>query len=1077
MRRFCCLAVALFCSLLSAAQAAQKFMRYPDVHRDRVVFTYAGDLWTAPSAGGTALRLTAHPGLEFVPKFSPDGSEIAFTGQIDGDEQVYVMPAAGGVPLKLTHYPAMGPLPQRWGFDNQVYGWTGDGQSIVFKSAFDAFEAGDQRAYTISRSGGLAQALPMPVSGALDLAADGKQLVYSPLSNDHRAWKKYQGGWAQDLYIFDRTQLSARNITNSVRTDRDPMWIGEDVFFVSDRDGRLNLYRYTTTTSLTSQLTQHTDFDVKFASADADGQIVYELNGALRLYDVRSSVDRAIQITVPADDLSRRSESVNAADNFEQLTVSADGKRALLVARGDLYSVATAKGLTRNLTQSSNAHEREASFSADGKRVVYVSDLSGEEQITVRAADGSDEPKQLTSTLKSRLYQPRFSPDGKHIAFSDQEGRLKLLGSTGQTLREVANDPTGLLTDFAFSVGGRYLAYALTQANGMSQLRIFDLQSSTTETVSDPLFAAFNPAFSPDGKHLYFLSNREFAPQIDGAEWNFARDRQTSIYALSLRREVESPLPFENDEAGPAKAKEADTKDDDAKPVDLIDFSGLRKRVTRIPIDADNLFGLSAHPERLSYFRSDAFYYGRDARSPIELITFDLKKRTESVAFEGAENAVVAANGALAVVQKGKEFSLITLGEDAEPTPIDTGGLKTEINPEQEWAVAFEEVWRRFRDHFYVENMHGYDWQAIGAQYRKLLPKVGHRADLNYLLSDMVGELNISHAYVSDGDLKLPERPSVSLLGARFEVQDNRYVIASIFEGQNEEPLYRSPLTEVGVDAAVGDAIIAINGQKIDASEDIYARLRLPPSQRVELTLKRPDREDPHVALVEPIASETSLKYLQWVNAKRRYTDEKSGGEIGYVHIPDMGPEGLREFIKWYYPQIRKHGLVVDVRGNGGGNVSQMLIERLNRKLLGIDFARGSESFGTYPAQVFHGHMAVLISETSASDGDIFPYMFRQLGLGPLIGKRSWGGVVGITDWGPLIDGGSVNVPQFGNAAANGEWAIEGEGVSPDIEVDNDVASLIAGRDNQLDRAIAEITAKMVAAPKRLPARPAAPVK
>jgi len=1081
-----CYRSTLFLAILltsGAAFAEQKFMRYPDVYKDRVVFTYGGDLWVAPSAGGTAVRLSAHPGLEFVAKFSPDGEQIAFTGQLHGDEQVYVMPSIGGQARQLTFYPAMGPLPQRWGFDNQVYGWTPDGQSVLFKSTYNAFEAGDQRAYTINAKGGLPVALPMPVSGAIDLAPSGDMLVYSPLSNDHRAWKKYQGGWAQDLYIFDQKTQQARNISNHVRTDRDPMWIGADVFFVSDRDGRLNLYRYDVATAEISQLTRHTDSDIKFASADADGQIVYELDGALRLFDTRTNQDRAIEINVPADELTRRTHQVDASEYFENMSVSDDGARALINARGDIYSVPTAKGITRNLTQSSNAHEREGAFSANGKMVCYISDLSGEEHLYVRAADGSDEPQQLTQAVYGRLYAPRFSPDGKLIAFHDKEGRLHLLEISSKSVTEIANDPTTLLADFSFSPTGRYLAYALSQASGMSQLQIYDTESKRSTLVSDPLFSAANPVFSADGLHLYFLSNREFAPLIDGQEWNYARNRQSGIFALTLRADSPPPLAFENKEAGPAKDEEEveedkkDAKADARKVKDPIDFAGLAERVTRIPVDADNYFALSVHDKRLVYQRSDAFYYGRKGRNAVELLSFDLEKRKEKVHTADIEFATVAANGASAVVKKAEGFKVINLDDEEANKDLDVSGLKTEVDPSQEWAVIFEEVWRRFRDHFYVENMHGYDWQAIGAQYRKLLPKVGHRADLNYLLSDMVGELNISHAYVSGGDLELPERPTVGLLGARFRVENERYVIDTIFAGQNAEALYRSPLTEVGVDAQVGDQIVAINGRKLTSNEDIYARLRLAPGQRIELKLKRRDREDPHLTVVEPITSETSLKYLSWVNANRRYTDAQSNGRVGYLHIPDMGPDGLREFIKWYYPQIRKQGLVVDVRGNGGGNVSQMLIERLNRKLLGIDFARGSESFGTYPAQVFHGHMATLISETSASDGDIFPYMFRQVGLGPLIGKRSWGGVVGITDWGPLIDGGSVNVPQFGNAAANGEWAIEGEGVSPDIEVDNDVASLIAGKDKQLDRAISEILAKIKTDPKILPTRPASPIK
>jgi tricorn protease len=1073
------LAFVLLSGLSAAAQAELKFMRYPDVCGDAVVFTYAGDLWRASTQGGSATRLTAAPGLEFVAKFSPDCRSLAFTGQLDGDEQVYVMPATGGEPRQLTFYPAMGPLPQRWGFDNQVYGWTADGQSVVFKSTYNAFEAGDQRAYTILASGGLPEALPMPISGALDLAPDGARLVYSPLSNDHRAWKKYEGGWAQDLWLFDRRTNQTLNLTQHRRTDRDPMWIGESVYFVSDRDGRLNLYRVAASGGAATALTTHRDADIKFASSDGNDQIVYERDGVLTLYSIQANAERTLAISVPADDQLKRHQRVDANESFQSMSVSADGKRVLVVARGELFSLPTESGVTRNLSQSSDAHEREASFSADGKQIVYVSDRSGEEAIYVRAADASSPERKLTTAVYGRLYAPRFSPNGKYVAFGDSEGRLHLLQlSAPSSVRELANDPAGVLTDFSFSPGSAFLAYSISQANGMNRIDVVALEGGTARTVTDPNFSSFNPQFSADSKHLYFLSQREFAPQIDGAEWNYARDRQSGVYALSLRADGDSPIPFRNDEAGPAKAD--DDKNEDSGPSnrinDAIDFDGLSLRVTRLPIDADNWFNLSAHRERLLLQRTDAFHYGRSGRAPVSLHAFSLTERKLESLSEGFDAAVPATNGAVIVLREGDAFNRLEVGKD-ETSAIATTGLQIEIDPAQEWSVVFEEVWRRFRDHFYVSNMHGYDWNAIGAKYRALKPKVGHRADLNYLLSDMVGELNTSHAYVSGGDLGVPDRPNVALLGARFVVNDDRYVIASIFAGQNEEPLYRSPLTEVGVDAEVGDVVLEINGRALTGSDNLYQRLRLPAGERVELTLKRPDRDEPHRALIEPLASETSLKYLTWVNANRRYVDDVSGGTIGYLHIPDMGADGIREFIKWYYPQIRKQGLIVDVRGNGGGNVSQMLIERLNRRLLANGFARGAELGSTYPQQVFHGHQVALISETSASDGDIFPHMFRQVGLGPLIGKRTWGGVVGVTDWGPLIDGGSVNVPQFGFAGADGQWIIEGEGVSPDIEVDNDLPSLLAGKDNQLDRGIQELQAKIAAEPKALPPEPAAPIK
>lgn len=1076
-----------------SAAAGTKILRYPDVHGNRVVFTYAGDLWIAPTDGGTAIRLTSHPGLEFAAKFSPDGTRIAFTGQYDGDEQVYVMPVSGGVPQQLSFYPAVGPLPQRWGFDNFVYGWTPDGTSVLYKSSYDGFEAGDMRLFTAPVAGGLPTALAMPVSGAGEFAPDGKRVVYSPLSNDHRAWKRYEGGWAQDLYVLDLDAKTWTNVTNSPRNDRDPVWIGEAIYYLSDRDGKMNLYRYDLASKATTQLTKHRDFDAKWASGDqTSGLIVYEFDKQIRVFDTRTNSERAIEITVPSDALSARPAQTSVADDVRQFDLSSDGARALIGARGELYSVPVEHGITRNLAGTSNAHEREPAFSANGKQIAYVSDADGEEHLYVRLSDGSGTPRKLTRDVLGRLYGPKWSPDDARIAFSDAEGRLHVIDTASGARTEVAEDPFGVLTDHAWSPGGRYLAYQKSEPTQFGAVHIFDRTTGRSTRVTDPMFHASEPRFAPDGEHLFFTSAREFAPQLDTVEWNFARDRQIGIFAIALNRDAGRALPIQNDEAGAATAD--DSADDkaggggDKKTTDgsegvprdpVIDFDGLASRVERLPIDAGNIGGLGVTASHIVFGRFDAFYYGREGRNPPELIAYDLEKRSEKKLADKVNGWALSPTGQHVLVDSEAGLQRIPLG-DGETKTLDLGGLVYQRVPRDEYAVVFNEVWRRFRDYFYVENMHGYDWNAIRDEYRRWLPYVNHRADLNYLLSDMVGELNVSHAYVSGGDLGLPERPTVGLLGARLELDRSagRYRIARIFTGQNEEERYRSPLTEVGVDAAVGDYVLAINGRDLGATDNPYQLLRIAPGAMVELTLSAaPSGGGMRRVLVQPIASENELKYLAWVATNRARVAELSDGRFGYLHIPDMGPDGIREFIKWYYPQIRKEGLVIDVRGNGGGNVSQMLIERLRRDLLALDFARTHSLPTTYPQAVFHGQLVALINETSASDGDIFPYMFQKIGLGPLIGKRSWGGVVGITDWGPLIDGGSVAVPQFPMNDLDGNFIVEGHGVDPDIVVENDVFSLIAGRDPQLERGVAELDRAIKASPKRWPARGAMPVK
>jgi len=1068
------------------ASAETRLLRFPDICNDRVVFTYGGDLWTVSAQGGTAIRLTAGPGLQQSAKFSPDCRQLAFTGEYSGEDQVYTMPASGGVPTQLTYYPALGPLPQRWGFDNQVYGWTPDGGRVLFRSYIETFALAQPRLYTVAKDGGLPEALPMTFAGVGQYSPDGKQLVYSPLFRDFRTWNRYQGGWAQDLYIFDLATSQGRNITNNPRTDRDPIWIGNAIYFVSDRDDVLNLYRYDVATDKTTQVTKHRNFDVRWASGDRAGHIVYELGGALRVYDANTNSDRALVIDVATDGVHTRSEHVAVGDHIEQFGLSPHGERAVFTARGDLFSVPMEKGITRNLTHSSDAHEREAAWSPDGKRIAYISDASGEEAVWVRDADG-DSARQVSRDVLGRLYAPRWSPDGKRIAFSDSMNRVHVVDVAGGKVSTIATDAYGLTRDYAWSARGGYLAYTLNEENAQGSIYVWSVASGKSMRVTDALFGESSPAFSPDGKFLYFLGAREWAPQISAIEWNFAANRNIGVYALTLQKDGPNPFPVQNDE--PKVKEEGGDKDDGEKKKDKdkagaerIDFEGLAARLTRAPIEPDNIGNLAVTEKALVYTVTDGFYYGRDGRFKTQVHVFNLKERKDKTLAEDVDNGALSDDGNKLLVQSGSTYKLYEVGGEAKDAKtVSTSGMETTREPRQEFAEVFREVWRRYRDYFYVPNMNGYDWNALRAKYEPQLKDIGDRSDLNYLLGQMVGELSNSHSYVSGGDLKLPKKPNVGLLGARFELDKaaGRYRIKNVMAGENDEDRYRSPLTEVGVDVHAGDYILSINGQELHANDNPYHLLQIAPGQPVELRVSaKADGAAARTVLVKPIASETSLMYLAWVEGNRRYVEEKSGGKIGYVYIPDMGGDGIREFIKWFYPQLRKQGLVIDARDNGGGNVSSMIIERLSRKLLGVGFDRNASATGTYPPQAFYGYMAALISESTASDGDIFAYMFKQAQLGPTIGKRTWGGVVGINDYGPLIDGGQVEVPQYTAIAdLNGNYKVEGEGVAPDIEVENDVFSTIHGKDPQLDRGIAEVMAKINAHPLILPRRQADPVK
>jgi tricorn protease len=714
---------------------------------------------------------------------------------------------------------------------------------------------------------------------------------------------------------------------------------------------------------------------------------------------------------------------------------------------------------------------------------------------------------QITQGGTAMRYSPEWAPDGKRIAFSDKDGKLYVVTLADRKIVEVADTPRGQIRDYTWSPRGNFLTFSMVNQNLFQSVFVWSAADGQLRRLTDETFNSYNPTWDPQGNYLYFLSDREFAPQISNIEFNFATNRPTYIYALALRKDVKHPFPPESDEvtiaktdeapkpgASPAAEKPADTpaappaaeaKPEAAAPKPpatlTIDFDGIANRVARVPVGADNYFGLAAKTGHLLYIVGGAGYYGRTGDRNASLRIYALKERKETTIVDDIRGYVISEDGSKVLVAQGPGFNLYDATPQGEKSrkAVATSGLFVDRVPSEEWEQIFNEVWRRYRDWFYVSNMHGFDWVALREQYKPLLKYVAHRSDLNYVISEMIAELTVQHAYIDGGDFQIPPRPRYGLPGARFEYdqQAGRYRIAKIYEGENSEDIYRSPLTEVGVNASAGDYVLAIDGEELKGTDDIYRLLRNKADNPVQLTLnKTPSLQGARTVSYRPITDEQNLIYLDWVDHNRERVSKATNGRVGYLHVPDMGASGIREFIKWYYPQLRKEAMIIDVRANGGGNVSRMLIERLRRKVLALNYSRTNDDANTYPDGAFIGPMVALLDENSASDGDIFPAMFREAGLGPLIGKRSWGGVVGITNRGQLIDGGVVNVPESGLASKTGEWIIEGYGVDPDIEVDNDPQSLISGKDPQLDRAIVEMMAKLKQ-PVKLPPKPAGPVK
>jgi tricorn protease len=1083
-------AALLLCIAIAPLSAQTKLLRFPDIHDNRIVFTYGGDLWLVNAAGGDATRLTTHRGIELFAKFSPDGKSIAFTGQYDGDEQVYVMPASGGEPKQLTFYPARGPLPPRWGYDNQVYGWSDDGQYVIYRSMRDARTLGLTRLFRVPVKGGPSEALPMPVSGAASYSPGGNQIVYSPQARDFRTEKRYSGGQANKLYIFDVETHAAKLISEGPRASRDPMWIGKEIFYNSDRDGHFNLYAYDTSSGKTRQVTRNTVWDVRWPSSDRSQRIVFELDGELQILDVKTGKSAPIAVRVPDDGVNRRPSFVSAADLIEQVELSPKGERVLFAARGDIFSAPVEKGPTRNLTHSPGAHDKWPSWSPDGANVAFLSDASGEEELYVVAQDGSSPAEKITSGGHACRYDPKWSPDNQRIAFSDKDGGLWLASLKDHSTQEIAHSAEGEIRDYQWSPGSGYLAFSINGKNNFSALYIWSVNDAKLHQVTSGMFNEQSPAWHPGGDYLYFLANHEFQPQLSQIEFDFATNRSTGIFVMALRKDVKNPFPPESDEVtikdAPKDADKDKDKDKDKKPAEPkdanIDFDGLAQRVARVPLSAENYFGLTATADALIYGVSPEFYYGRSSDIKPTLRIFTFKDRKETRLVEDIGGFVLSRDGSKLLVRQGPSWNVYDASASgaASKKTVSTAGLMLEKDPVAEWNDIFNEVWRRYRDFFYAPNMHGYDWEALQQRYSQLLPYVAHRTDLNYVISEMISELTVQHAYIDGGDIPLPPRPHAGLPGARFDVDasSGRYRIASIFRGQNEEDVYRSPLTEIGVDAKAGDYVLSINGEDVTTKDDIYKFLRHAGDAPVVLMLNSsPSLTGARRVTYKPVRSETDLLYLDWVEQNRRRVDELSHGRIGYIHLPDMGEDGIREFVKWYFPQLRKEALLIDDRANGGGNISRMVIQRLTRTMLGVGYSRTLATPQPYPDSVFIGPKAVLLDYNSASDGDIFPWMFRNAKLGLLIGERSWGGVVGITSHGQLIDGGSVNVPEFASATAEGQWAIEGHGVDPDIVVENDPKSVLEGHDPQLERGVAELLKALEKSNPKLPDHAPFPVK
>ena len=1134
LKKWLTLAVAVCASLACTQAGTQAFaqelqegrlMLFPDVYKDKVAFVYGGDLWLASTSGGVARRITENPGRELFPKFSPDGKWIAFTGQYDGNFNVYVIPSDGGQPRQLTFYQgSAAPLSDRMGIHNEVINWTPDGKRVVFLSRRDAENGWTKREFTVSIDGGLPEALPMDQGGLLSYSPDGSKIAYNMIFRNFRQWKRYTGGLAQAITIYDLNHNTSEDIPHTEYTDTFPMWHGNAIYFSSDRgaEHHLNLYSYDLGSKQVAQVTHFTDWDVMWPSLGPDA-IVFENAGYLWMYDFQSKQPKKLSISLPSD----RNQAMKHWDNVSKLVtdfdLAPDGKRAVLAARGDVFTVPAREGSVRNLTHTPGIRERKVAWSPDGRWIAYTSDRTGEDEIYIVPQDGmgKDKEQQVTRGYKGFKFAPNWSPDSKKIAWADKDLNLWYVDVADKKPVQVDHATYGEITNYSWSRDSKWLVYDKNAENLYSMVYLYSLDDHKVTAATSSMNNSYSATFDPEGKYLYYLSDRDFNEVLGNIDFEFANPKTTRVYVVTLKKDQASPFAAQSDETEVKKSepapdaaadskspkdakkdggkdaastdkdkdkdkKEKEKENEKDKPVEVkIDLDGIQDRVVALGVDPANIRAFAAGKGFLYYSTAPVQgLSGPIAGEESAVRAYDLKERKESTLIEGVERFALSFDGSKLLYEGDGPRGAHTYGIiDAKPAggakkvgdgALNLTGMRAEIDPPQEWKEMFDEVWRQERDYFYEASMNGVDWVKVRERYSQLLPYVSDRYSLTYVLGNMIAELSNSHTYVGGGEY-LDLRPvNVGLLGVDYELDpaSGRYRIKKIYPGQNWDPELRSPLTEPGINVKAGDYLLAVNGVPLRAPQDPSELMVNTANETVMLTLNsKPSEEGARNVQVKPINDEYSLRELDMIETNRKKVDAATAGKVGYVYLPDMGAPGLNEFVKQYFPQIRKQGMIIDVRYNGGGFVDELIFERLRRILMGMDSARNWES-GTVPPNTFNGSLVCLTNHYAASDGDLFSYAFKVYKLGPLIGERTWGGVRGIRGQFPLLDGGYITRPEFARYDLNSKWIVENHGVQPDIVVENRPEQVVSGKDPQLEKAIEVVMKAIQENPKKLAPRP-----
>ncbi len=1067
------------CLLLSSstamAQINASLLRYPDVSKTSIVFTYANDIWIVPKTGGTATRLTTPKGEERYAKFSPDGKNIAFSGNYDGNTDVYTMPVTGGMPKRLTAH----------GSSDRVIDWTIDGKSVVFASGRNSGKARFNQFYQVRASGGAVTKMPFAYAEYGSFNSDGNKMAVVFLSQANRTWKRYKGGMQSGIHIYDLKNNQSKKITTDLYNGQEyPMWQGDNIFFVANhgKDEKMNLWSYNVSSGKVTQLTNYKDDDISFPSL-GDGEIVYQKGSDLHIYDINSKTDKVVKINIVTDlsHLKPRTESV--ANFLQNLSISPDGNRVLAEARGDIFSIPAKDGFIKTIAATSGVAERYPAWSPNGKNIAYWSDVTGEYELYIKDAV-TDVAKKITNMGPGYKHSIFWSPDSKKISFIDNDGKIYVVDVDKSTVTKIDQlyrfisygNCEGFVANW--SPDSKWMTYSRDIPNAHTAVFIYDVEGKSTKQVTSGFYSCNNPVFDTKGEYLYLTTNQVFNPTYGDFDNTFVYNNSTKLAAIALRKDVPGLLKPKNDTVAitvTEEAKKTDKKDTatakkETKPAKGIDFENFESRLELLSPAAGNIGRLSSIEGKILFLRSPN---RGESGGTTGLKYYDIEEKEEKTISTGIYYYELSANGKKLLVNKMGAYGIINPSEGAKlDDPLRTSELYTTIDPKKEWKQILNDAWRFERDYFYDKNLHGVDWNKVKTKYHKLLEDAVTREDVSFLLGELIGELNASHTYNDEGDEEKANYKSVGYLGVDWAADGNYYKIDKIIKGAAWDNEVKSSLIQSGIEE--GNYILAINGIPLTTETEPYEAFTGLANKTIEITYNTtPNFNGAQKATVKTLSSEYRLRNLAWIENMRAYVDKATNGEVGYVYVPSTGVDGQNELMRMFNAQMDKKALIIDERFNDGGQIPDRFIEMLDRKPLAFWATREGQAWNWPPAG-HYGPKVMLVNGWSGSGGDAFPDYFKKRGLGPLIGTRTWGGLIGISGSPSFVDGGSVTVPTFRMYNPDGTWFREGHGVDPDIEVVEDLGAMAKGVDVQLNKAIEEIKKLLKTNGYNIPNRPAA---